>query len=135
MIFSSPPSSLLPRGCSWLFVAFAGPTDSDHREKKDLEAREVLHEVNFLSLLSFSSHIAGKEGSRVSQVKHVQSSLKPSRRPTTISMGLGDCRSWIRGWAAHGVLCAPVLGEGDQSRDYEDMYMVGFWVTLSRCEP
>lgn len=50
MMVSAAPSNLLPRNCSGLFVAFAGPTDPDSGKKKETEARETLNEVNALSL-------------------------------------------------------------------------------------
>lgn len=57
-------------------MAFAGPTDSDHGKKNDPEAIKNLNKVNFFSLLGLHSHIAGKEGPRISQEKNAQRSVK-----------------------------------------------------------
>lgn len=131
---SAAPSNLLPRDCSEFFVAFAGSRNPDSSEKKDTEARETLNEVNALSLLSFCFHTAGKEELEISKVDARALSSYP-RTPTAVSTGLEDCRSWRQDWVGHGLLCAPALGEGDQSRVCEYIYMVRFGVTLLRCEP
>ena len=75
-------------------MAFVDLTDSDHGEKKDPEARKKktnLNKVHFLSLLSLYSLTAGKEGSRVSQVKDTQNPCQVHlRMPTSTNTSYGD---------------------------------------------